>query len=105
INWNVKLMALKFLNSSGNGSTADAIECIAYATDFKQRHGTNIVATNNSWGGGGFSTALRNAIIDGANQNILFIAAAGNSNNNNDLSPFYPANYTTQPEAGYDAVI
>jgi subtilisin family serine protease len=106
VNWTVKLMALKFLGSGGSGSLADAIECVDYATDLKALHPSlNIVATNNSWGGGGFSTGLRNAIIAGADEEILFIAAAGNSNNNNDLFPFFPANYTTQPEAGYEAVI
>jgi subtilisin family serine protease len=105
VNWSVKLMALKFLNSSGSGSLADAVEAVDYATDIKQRHGISLVATNNSWGGGGFSSALRDAIIDGANEEILFIATAGGSNSNNDVNPVYPANYTTLPEAGYDAVI
>jgi subtilisin family serine protease len=90
VNWTVKLMALKFLNSSGSGTLADAVECVAYATDFKQRHGTNIVATNNSWGGGGFSSALRNAIIAGADEDILFIAAAGNNGSDNDFFDFFP---------------
>jgi len=65
----------------------------------------NIVATNNSWGGGGFSQALLDAITRGAKQNILFIAAAGNSGTNNDSTASYPSNYNTTSGAGYDAVI
>lgn len=64
-----------------------------YFTDLKVRHGLNLVATNNSWGGGGYSQALRDA-IDRANvSGILFIAAAGNNTNNNDVNLSYPASY------------
>ncbi len=59
----------------------------------KTRHGLNIVATNNSWGGGGFSQALKDAITRANNANILFIAAAGNSGTDNDTTASYPANY------------
>jgi subtilisin family serine protease len=90
--WNVKLMGAKFLGSRG-GSLANAIKAVDYFTDLKQRHGINIVATNNSWGGGGYSQALKDA-IDRANvAGILFIAAAGNSGTNNDVSASYPSSY------------
>jgi hypothetical protein len=36
----------------------------------------NFVATNNSWGGGGFSQALKDAIDRANSAGILFIAAA-----------------------------
>ena len=93
VNWDVSLMALKFLTDSGYGSTSDAIAAINYATMMKRDFGVNIVATNNSWGGGGYSSVLRNAIAAAGNQGILFIAAAGNDNNNNDQSASYPSNY------------
>lgn len=90
--WTVKLLNAKFLGRNG-GTTANAIKAVDYFTDLKQRHGINLVATNNSWGGGGFSQGLYDA-IDRANQaGILFIAAAGNSTNDNDASPSYPASY------------
>src|SRR5436309_1048607 len=92
INWNVKLMALKFLNSGGSGSTDGAVSCLNYLAMMKDR-GVNIVATNNSWGGGGFSQALYDAIDAHRRRGILFIAAAGNSNLDNDTASFYPANY------------
>ena len=52
VNWNVTLISAKFLE--GTGDTADAIRAIDYLTDLKVRHGLQIVASNNSWGGGGF---------------------------------------------------
>jgi thermitase len=109
VNWNVKLISAKFLGPSG-GTLANAVKAIDYITDLKTRHGLNIVATNNSWGGGGFSQALLDAIVRGANKGILFIAAAGNGNMsgigiNNDSTPHYPSSYNTTAGASYDAVI
>jgi subtilisin family serine protease len=87
VNWNVRLMALKFLGASGGGYTADAIACIEYAIE----HGAHL--SNNSWGGGGYSQALKDAIDAAGRANQLFIAAAGNENLNNDVTPHYPSNY------------
>ncbi len=104
VNWNVTYISGKFLGRRG-GSLANAVKAVDYFTDLKARHGLNIVATNNSWGGGGFSQALLDAITRGAKQNILFIAAAGNSTDDNDVTASYPSNYNTTVGAGYDAVI
>jgi len=92
VNWNVKLMACKFLNAGGSGSTDGAVSCLNYLAMMKDR-GVNIVATNNSWGGGGFSQALYDAIDAHRQRGILFMAAAGNSALDNDTASFYPANY------------
>ncbi|MGZ8564992.1 MAG: S8 family peptidase, partial [Kaistella sp.] len=90
--WNVKMLSAKFLGSRG-GTTANAIKAVDYFTDLKLRQGLNIVATNNSWGGGGFSQALYDAIARANSAGILFIAAAGNASSNNDATASYPANY------------
>jgi subtilisin family serine protease len=92
VNWNVKLMACKFLSSGGSGSTSDAIDCLTYVAMMKDR-GVNIVATNNSWGGGAYSQALYDAIDAQRQRGILFIVAAGNSGADNDAAPSYPAGY------------
>ena len=84
---NVKLMALKFLNSQGSGAVSDSIKCIEYGIE----KGATILS--NSWGGGGFSQALDDAISAANNAGIIFIAAAGNASNNNDISQSYPANH------------
>ncbi|HYH86500.1 MAG TPA: S8 family peptidase [Pyrinomonadaceae bacterium] len=104
VNWNVTIISAKFLGVGG-GTTANAVKAIDYITNLKTRHGLNIVATNNSWGGGGASQALLDAMVRGARQNILFIAAAGNDTSNNDATMSFPANYNTTAGAGYDAVI
>ncbi len=105
VNWNITLISAKFLGRNG-GTTANAVKAVDYITDLKTRHGLNIVATNNSWGGGGFSQALQDAIERANTANILFIAAAGNGGNdgigdNNDIVPNYPSNY---PNANIIAV-
>ena len=97
VNWNVRLISAKFLGPNG-GTSANAIKAIDYFTDLKRR-GVNIVATNNSWSGGGYSRAMRDAIERANQAGILFVAAAGNGGSdgvgdNNDSAPTYPASYT-----------
>ena len=87
VNHEVRLMALKVLDSKGDGLTSDAIAAIDYAID-KQ---ANVI--NASWGGGNFSEALQDAIRSANNAGILFVAAAGNSSRDNDAVPHYPASY------------
>lgn len=93
VSWNVKIISCKFLGSGG-GTTANAVKAVDYVTDLKNRHGLNIVATNNSWGGGGYAQSLFEAINRANTANILFIAAAGNAGKNNDASANYPSNYS-----------
>lgn len=95
--WNVKIITVKFLGRRG-GSLANAIKAVDYLTDLKTRHGLNIVASNNSWGGGGYSVALFDSIGRANAANILFVAAAGNGGSdgvgdNNDTTASYPSNY------------
>ena len=87
VNWDVKIMAVKFLSASGSGTLEDALKAIDYAT----KMGAKVMS--NSWGGGGFSQTLFDAIKRSNDAGALFIAAAGNDNNNNDSRPTYPANY------------
>jgi subtilisin family serine protease len=105
INWNITIITAKFLGKRG-GTTANAIKAIDYITDLKTRHGLLLPATNNSWGGGGFSQSLQNAIERANSANILFIAAAGNGGgdgkgDNNNTVANYPSNY---PNANVIAV-
>jgi len=110
VNWNVKIISAKFLGPNG-GTTAGAIQAIDYLTKLKVTQGVNVVALNNSWGGGGYSSSLHASIIRAANAGILFVAAAGNSALNNDATANYPSNYSTlvaatgQPAASYESVI
>ena len=87
-----KLISAKFLGSNG-GTTANAIKAIDYLTQLKLAKKIQLVASNNSWGGGGYSQSLHDAIQRAGNADILFIAAAGNSAQNLDSTPSYPASY------------
>lgn len=98
--WNIKIISGKFLGKTG-GTTTNAILAVDYFTNLKTRHGLNIVATNNSWGGGAFSQALQDAIERSNQANILFVAAAGNSTLNTDVTKSYPSSY---PNANIIAV-
>lgn len=83
---NVELVALKFLDSRGSGSTSDVIAAINYATQM------GIPLSNNSWGGRNYSNALFD-VLEGVANTHLFVAAAGNSSADNDITPNYPASY------------
>lgn len=80
---NVRILPVKFLGPLG-GTTSDAIEAIQYATAM----GADIAS--NSWGGGGYSQALKDAITAFSGP---FVAAAGNNGSNTDTSAHYPSSY------------
>ena len=113
VNWTTQLAALKFTGSAGSGSTQAAAKAIDYFTaatraydkDFNSRSKVQYVGTNNSWGGGGYSSTLQTAINNGARVGNLFVAAAGNGSQNTDATPNYPSNLSTQAGAGYEAVL
>lgn len=86
--WSVKVMALKFMDSTGSGNLSDAVAAIDYA----RVNGAKVI--NASWGGGGFSNLLQSAITRFQNAGGIFVAAAGNEGANNATTPSYPANYT-----------
>lgn len=87
VNWNVKIMAVKFLDKNGSGTLENALKAIDYAT----KMGAKVMS--NSWGGGGFSQTLLDSIKRSNDAGALFLAAAGNDSNNNDSNPSYPASY------------
>jgi len=90
--WHAQIMALKFLGANGAGSLAGAVEGINYVIEQKTR-GVNIRVINASWGGGGYSEILKNAIERASNEGIMVVVAAGNEGNDNDRNPSYPASY------------
>ena len=57
VNWNVQLMALKFLGADGSGSQSDAIEAVLYAVN----NGAHVI--NASWGGDPFSQVMFDALV------------------------------------------
>ncbi len=96
--WNVKLMAVKFLNADGGGTTSDEIAAIDYVVLMKNR-GANIKVINASFAGSFFSISEQEALKAANSVGILVMAAAGNGGDdgigdNNDLTPEYPASYS-----------
>jgi subtilisin family serine protease len=92
VNWNVKIMPLKFMDAEGTGTTKDAIEAINYVID-RKRAGVNVRIISASWGSTAKSRALEDVIRKAYEEGILFVAAAGNSSSNNDVTPHYPSSY------------
>jgi serine protease len=90
VNSAVTLMACKFLGADGSGWVDGAVACLDYVSTMRDR-GVNIVATNNSWGGGGPSQALADAIESNLQRGVLFIAAAGNWTSDNDSVTAFPS--------------
>ncbi len=87
VNWTVRIMALKFLTSTGSGTTADAVRAVDYATAM----GADL--TNNSYGGGTFSQTFHDAIASAGAAESAFVAPAGGSQVDLDVYPTYPASY------------
>lgn len=92
VNWNTLIIGLKFLPASGGGPTSAAAAAVSYATALANR-GENVKLTSNSWGGGGFSQTLYDAIAASGAADMLFVAAAGNAATDADATPHYPSSY------------
>ncbi len=82
--WTARIMALKVLTATGNGTAADAVPAIYYAV----ANGADIIS--GSWGGTEASSALRDAIAYAVQEGVVIVAAAGNSGSN---VAYYPAAY------------
>lgn len=92
VNWKVRIMPLKFMNAGGFGTTKDAIEAINYVID-RKKAGVNVRVISASWGSTQRSRALGEVIQKAIENDILFVAAAGNSSVNNDRQPHFPSSY------------
>ncbi|MEB3333189.1 MAG: S8 family serine peptidase [Synechococcaceae cyanobacterium] len=112
VTWDTTLLPLKFLGRSGSGSLSAAIAAVDYYSRLTLNDATansatayDYLGTSNSWGGGGYTASLEQAIRNGAGRGNLFIAAAGNSSANNDSTASYPSNYTAPLTGGGDGVV
>lgn len=84
VNWSVSIMAVKALDRTGYGTTAQVIEGINYAA----ANGADII--NCSWGDPGNDEALYQAI---KSVDALMVCAAGNTGANLDVSPYSPGSF------------
>jgi thermitase len=86
--WSGSLVAVKFMNSQGQGSLSKAVAGIEYAIDA----GAKII--NCSFGSSESSKALKDEIEKAQDKGVLLTVAAGNNGQNIDTTPEYPAGYT-----------
>jgi subtilisin family serine protease len=99
VSWNVRLMAIKIYSPTGLDTTsAQLINAYNYVRMMKER-GVNIRVTNNSYGGCNeacsYDQATKDAIDALGNAGVLQVFGAGNSGADVEVTPFYPASYTT----------
>lgn len=87
VSWKTRIMALKFLSSTGIGTDSDAIACMDYA----RLKGAKVFSC--SWGGGAGGNTLSQAIDRARSSGIIVVCAAGNDATNNDALPMYPASF------------
>ena len=92
INWNVKLMPIKFLDSAGGGVISNSAIAINYAV----KNGAKVINASYEYGAPPSQTEL-NAIAAAGAAGVLFVAAAGNGgldhigDNIDTGSKIYPA--------------
>lgn len=92
VNWEVEIMPLKFMGRGGFGTTKDAVEAINYVIE-RKKAGVNVRVISASWGSRQKSKALEDVIRKAGDNDILFVAAAGNDGMDADKTPHYPSNY------------
>lgn len=92
IAWQTKIIPVKMLNDSGQGTSNSFFDAIDYLVDLKTRTGINVAAVNCSFGGRGTIDQLYYSYMQKLKDaGILAVCGAGNDSENCDTVPFYPA--------------
>ena len=90
-----KLLVLKVLNGSGEGTTENITSAINYAVNWTGPNGEKVRVISMSLGGPDHDPALHSSIINAVQSNIMVVCAAGNEGDDkaetNEYS--YPAAY------------
>lgn len=86
---NCKVMPIRFMDSSGDGSITDAVKALEYSLTW------GVKISSNSYGTYSSNSALKTAVQRASDKGMLFIAAAGNDAKNNDVTPKYPGGYSS----------
>ncbi|HKW30441.1 MAG TPA: S8 family serine peptidase, partial [Verrucomicrobiae bacterium] len=92
VDYQARIMSLRASNDGNSLPDSAIISAIQYAIMMKSR-GVNVVAINESFGGGGSNSTERAAMVSAGNAGIIFCVAAGNSTSDNDTTLTYPADY------------
>jgi len=101
VNWTTTILPVKWVNSSGSGTTSDLISGLDWLLRSKQA-GVNVRVVNDSevFVGTAYSQALSDEIDLLGQNGILFVTAAGNTSDNNDNPALrrYPCGYDRSNE-------
>ena len=87
INWKVKIMSVRILDSLGVGDSRLAREGVRYAVE----NGADVI--NLSFTGFDFDDELRGAVQEAYEAGVVVVAAVGNGGIDTDAQPIYPACY------------
>ncbi|MCX7760997.1 MAG: S8 family serine peptidase [Hydrogenothermaceae bacterium] len=91
VNWKIKIMPVKILDSNGNGDLLTLVKALKYAAD----NGAKVVNLSLGYPSSctyvDSSQALKDAIDYVKSKNVIIVAAAGNYSCDDDVYPFYPA--------------
>ena len=89
INWQIKLMPLRAIESSGSG----LLDVVAKAVDYAVDNGANVISM--SFVGSDADDALKASLYRAYKKGVVVVTAAGNHNTSNsgdlDQTPTYPA--------------
>jgi len=89
--WKASIMAVRVLDTTGSGTTAQVIQGINFAVS----HGAKVINMSLG-GGGGFDSAFSDAITNAQTNDVVIVVAAGNGGVDNDISgnATFPCNFT-----------
>lgn len=91
LNWEVSIMPLRAIDSSGTGAYSDLVHAVQYAMD----NGADVISM--SFTGTHNNQILKNVLYQAYQRGIVIVAAAGNHahdvSGNLNLEPVYPACY------------
>ena len=91
VNQDVSIMALKILDEDGSGYASEEVSAYHYINK-AMTLGVNVVAINNSWGGGDESEIFEMLVDIVGQKGAVTVCAAGNEYNDNDEYSDYPSN-------------
>lgn len=91
--WQASILAVRVLNTSGSGTTADIVEGLNFAIGTGVGQG-NAKVVNMSLGGPSFDSLFNSALTTAQSNDVVVVVAAGNSTQNHNVTASYPCDYS-----------
>ncbi len=97
--WKTSILPVKYIHQQGWGTVAELIQGLNWIVAAKQA-GVDVRVVNDSgtWTSWTFSQSLKDELGRLADNDILFVTAAGNTQQDNDTTPRYPCDYDAPNE-------